>query len=221
MIADTTAPKATIDWTGISRRFFNPGELETFVAFVEDAHAEVVVEIGVNEGRNAQVLLSRDNDITRYIGIEVPPTYKPSLAVQAKEVPRLPGRLAAHDFRFELIIRPRGAFDVSADELPPADVVFIDGDHSWEAVVADTALAMAITKPGGLIVWHDYHELGTVDVKRVLDGLSRWVPIEHVAGTWFCVHRRPASAVPYPATRALREQLRVVHDETGPSIPAQ
>jgi len=191
MIAEQAFPKAEIDWTGISRRFFNPGELETFVALVEEPAAQVIVEIGVNEGRNPQVILSRRNAVERYIGIEVPISYKPPLAVQRSEVPTLPGRLCAHDPRFELIIRPRGAFDLRPEDLPAADLVFIDGDHSWEAVVADTALAMAITKPGGLIVWHDYHDLGTVDVKRVLDALSRWIPITHVSGTWFCIHERP------------------------------
>lgn len=194
MIADIYARQATdIDWTGVSRRYFNPGELETFVAMVEDIEARVVIEIGVNEGRNAQVLLSRDNHLQHYIGVEVPFTYQPALKLQTREVPRLPGRLAAHDPRFELIIKPRGAFDLSPEDLPQADVVFIDGDHGWRGVLNDTFLAKQVVRPGGLIVWHDYHDMGNVDVRDVLLALSSEMLIHHLAGTWFAIHRAPPS----------------------------
>ena len=36
------------------------------------------------------------------------------------------------------------------------DSVLIDGGHSSEVVVADTALALRLTRPGGLILWHDF-----------------------------------------------------------------
>jgi hypothetical protein len=37
----------------------------------------------------------------------------------------------------------------------PADVAFIDGDHSYEGVWADIRLAMAFSRPGTLFVFHD------------------------------------------------------------------
>ena len=36
----------------------------------------------------------------------------------------------------------------------------------------DTALAGAVMRPGGIIMWHDYHDLGTVDVKSVLESYA-------------------------------------------------
>jgi predicted O-methyltransferase YrrM len=78
--------------------------------------------------------------------------------------------------------------------LPPADAVFIDGDHGCLAVEHDSALARALVRPGGIIVYHDYHELGTVDVKPVLDLLHRGGRnIEHVEGTWLAFERFLAS----------------------------
>jgi hypothetical protein len=40
--------------------------------------------------------------------------------------------------------------------LPKYDFVFIDGDHSYESVVADIDKAIRVLKPGGTIAFHDY-----------------------------------------------------------------
>lgn len=36
------------------------------------------------------------------------------------------------------------------------DMVFIDGDHSYEGVKSDTENAFEMVKSGGVIAWHDY-----------------------------------------------------------------
>lgn len=150
-----------------------------------------MIEIGVNDGRNPQVLLARENAVERYFGIDVPPSYRPALRVQAHEVPARPGHLV-RDPRFELILRPNGSLDLTPADLPEADVVFIDGDHGAKAVLHDTMLAQSIVRPGGLIIWHDYHDLGNVDVKSVLDALQIGLEragktIQHIEGTWLCI----------------------------------
>jgi len=40
-------------------------------------------------------------------------------------------------------------------EKTPIDLLFIDGDHSYEGVVADYDLYRPLVRPGGLIVFHD------------------------------------------------------------------
>lgn len=174
-----------IDWGTLPRRFLNPGELEVLVALVRSVNARSVLEIGVNTGRTARALLDNVPSIEHYQGIDVPPGYAFGCAVQKNEVPTNPGHYALGDTRFELILRPRGSFDLMPSELRPADVVFIDGDHSFKAVTWDTLLAHQVVRPGGMIIWHDYHDLGTVDVREVLHGeLERGFKIEHVEGTW-------------------------------------
>jgi predicted O-methyltransferase YrrM len=37
-----------------------------------------------------------------------------------------------------------------------ADLVFVDGDHSFDAVLADSRSAFDLIRPGGVVVWHDY-----------------------------------------------------------------
>lgn len=96
-----------------------------------------------------------------------------------------PGKLAIDDPRFELILRDRGTFDLTEDDLPACDVVFIDGDHSRGAVLNDRLLGEAIVRRGGLIVYHDDNGLDSVDVSSVLDGLADGgAEIVHVTGTW-------------------------------------
>jgi hypothetical protein len=77
-------------------------------------------------------------------------------------------------------------------ELPPADVIFIDGDHSARGVTHDTELALAAIKPGGTIIWHDYHDMPVVQVKPVIDKLvSQGRTIFRVEGTWIAFERFP------------------------------
>lgn len=179
-----------IERGGLPARYMNPGELEVLIALVASARPAHVIEFGVNVGRTAKAILSNVVSVEQYTGIDVPETYVPSKAVQRYEVPTNPGALVVYDPRFTLLIRPRGSLDLSADDLEPCDAAFIDGDHGAEAVAHDTMLARALTRPGGIIVWHDYHDLGTVDVKAVLDRMHEaGRDISLVAGTWLAFER--------------------------------
>ncbi|MCC6243596.1 MAG: class I SAM-dependent methyltransferase [Gemmatimonadaceae bacterium] len=73
-----------------------------------------------------------------------------------------------------------------------ADLVFVDGSHAKSYVESDSAKAMRIVRPGGLVLWHDYagprHAAG---VYEALNALSARVPLRHVRGTTFVVWQRP------------------------------
>lgn len=170
----------------------NNGELETLVALVRSVRPRHMIEFGVNVGRTAKAIMANVDGIERYTGIDVAPGYVPAKAVQRNEVPAHPGELVAADPRFELVVRPRGSLDLTTADLAPCDAAFIDGDHGREAVMHDTALARALVRPGGIIVWHDYQELGTVDVKAVLDEMHQaGDAIWRVEDTWIAFERKP------------------------------
>jgi predicted O-methyltransferase YrrM len=174
----------------------NPGEADVLVALMRSVAPRRVVEIGVNEGLSARDLLAHVPSIADYVGIDVLPGYRPGCAVQRHEVPANPGHVVA-DPRFTLWLRRAGSLDLTAAALGPCDAMFIDGDHSRDAVRADSALARACVRPGGLVVWHDYHDRGTVDVRDVLDAMMLSAPeraIFHVEGTWLAFERVPAAA---------------------------
>lgn len=57
----------------------------------------------------------------------------------------------------------------AAVEIPePVDLAFIDGDHDYQAVLADLAVARRHLKPGGLVAFHDY--------RTSPDEAGRWNP---------------------------------------------
>jgi predicted O-methyltransferase YrrM len=167
-----------------------PGELEKLVAIVRiTEQPKVMVEIGCHEGRTAAACLREILSLERYIGIEAEPSYRPGLEVQRRETPGRPGHYALADPRFNLMIRPRGSLDIAPADIVAADVVFIDGDHSAEAVLHDTALARAIVQTGGVVIWHDYGN-PNAQVTRVLDDdVRRGYDISHIEMTWLAFER--------------------------------
>jgi predicted O-methyltransferase YrrM len=62
------------------------------------------------------------------------------------------------------------------------DFCFIDGGHGYEHVHSDTANALRMIKPGGLIFWHDYSRWWP-GVQRCLDECAATLPVFRVEGT--------------------------------------
>ena len=183
-----------IDWTGLPTRFMDHGnkDLETLIALIRSVNPRHVIEFGVNVGRTAKAIMANVPGIERYTGIDVPLSYVPLLALQLYNAVLNPGEMVLDDPRFKLIVSTRGSLDLSPDDLEPCDAAFIDGDHGLEAVMHDTMLVRALMRPGGIIVWHDYHDLGTVDVKAALDGMHQaGDAIYRVDDTWLAFERRP------------------------------
>ena len=174
-----------IDWLGLHRKYLNDGEMEVIASILRVVEAKSILEIGCRDGRTARVLLHNVSSLGRYIGVDVPMSYVPSLAHQRAEMVTNPGQFATVDPRFELVIRQRGSLDLAPPDFPfLVDAVFIDGDHSEAVVVHDSELARTVVCPGGAIIWHDYCNEG-VEVQKALDRLSDegW-PIKAVEGTW-------------------------------------
>lgn len=85
------------DVSGLPTEFFNPGELEVFLDLIAERKPKIIVEFGVNRGRNAAAVLRNFKFVKRYIGIDVTPDYVPAMRCQRGEVPKRPGELAEHD----------------------------------------------------------------------------------------------------------------------------
>ncbi len=70
------------------------------------------------------------------------------------------------------------------------DLVFVDGSHALSYVRSDSAKALRMVKPGGLVLWHDYTPL-VPGVFTVLNELARELPLVHLRGTALVAYRRP------------------------------
>jgi cephalosporin hydroxylase len=66
--------------------------------------------------------------------------------------------------------RSQEAFDFVNDFDCMFDVVFVDGDHTYEGVSADVITYSRFVTPGGYLILHD--TVACVGVKRVFDGLK-------------------------------------------------
>lgn len=188
-----------LDWSGVPEehraRFLNPGEPEVLAALVRMATPynprKTMVEFGCQNGRTAKLLLDNVSTLTRYVGVDVPQNYITEKEVQREEVPPRPGELALDDPRFRLLLAGRGSQWLTPSDLGDVDVVFIDGDHSFRGVAMDTALAEGCMAPGGVIIWHDVHDLGTVDVSTFLEDYGPAIAgkVHQVSGTWIAFTR--------------------------------
>jgi predicted O-methyltransferase YrrM len=67
-----------------------------------------------------------------------------------------------------------------------ADLIFVDGGHSYECVSADTRSALSVIRPGGLVVWDDYAYYYP-EVVRVVEDLARERPIYRIDRSCFAV----------------------------------
>lgn len=100
------------------------------------------------------------------------------------------GTEVAH--KIEQLFGDSKALDV-APWVGTCDLVFVDGSHAYSYVVSDSAKALALLKPGGLVLWHDYagpdHSPG---VYRALNELAMRIPLVRIQGTSFAAYRMPA-----------------------------
>jgi predicted O-methyltransferase YrrM len=117
----------------------------------------VVVEIGVYEGMTSSILersLAADGEL-----VLVDP-YVPALLPERILRVSFPYLIARHSLRNAKhrcrFVREYSPAALETLQLSrPADLVFIDGDHSYPAVRSDFLGAQGILAPCGLIAFHD------------------------------------------------------------------
>jgi predicted O-methyltransferase YrrM len=164
--------------------YLNREETGLVVALMHEVEPKVVIEFGVQLGRTAKMLLANVPSIERYVGIDVPHHFEPTLQNQQSEVPETAGLYARSDPRFDLMLCADGSAGLRVADLPRCQAVFIDGDHSEGGVSHDSDLARAVVQPGGIIIYHDYGN-PAAEVTAALNGFVRngW-PIRRIEGTW-------------------------------------
>jgi predicted O-methyltransferase YrrM len=79
------------------------------------------------------------------------------------------------------------------DETPflaACDLIFIDGSHARSYVASDSAKALRMIKPGGLILWHDYRgPHRSRGVFETLNELARRLRLFQIEGTTLVAYR--------------------------------
>lgn len=130
------------------------------------AEGKIVLEVGSYCGRSTICLAKTAVAVTAVDTFDGRGT-----AAQGDTFPQFIRNLDRHGVVNK--VRPVRADSVTVlPDLPPVyDLVFIDGDHSYESVKQDAELASRVLKPGGILAFHDYDSESDPGVTQAVDEL--------------------------------------------------
>ena len=128
-------------------------------------------EIGVHGGEMSLKLLTRPDLFLLMVDNwkgkdEWPNGYKPQDMARAKDAAMWRTEFAGER---RTIIHADSVAAAAGVKRRSLDFVFIDADHTYEAVKADIKAWLPTVKPGGLIGGHDYGKPGFPGVKQAVD----------------------------------------------------
>jgi predicted O-methyltransferase YrrM len=140
---------------------------------------ELVFEVGTFLGATTIQLAA--NTTAPVYTLDLPPANAGEAAREDVFRPERPGLLIAdspYEERITQLFGDSRTFNFSPFHRR-VDLVFVDADHSYDAVRADSRRAVEMLSDRGAVVWHDYaqNEPGVV---RALEELGRELPLRHL-----------------------------------------
>lgn len=118
-----------------------------------------VVNIGAGGGTSALTLLTARHDLNLY-SVDIEPGITPvggleneRLIIEASDV--------SYAGRYWQLAGDSKLIGMNWDASQPIDMVFVDGDHSYEGCAGDIATWWPHLKPGGVMALHDYEKVGS------------------------------------------------------------
>jgi predicted O-methyltransferase YrrM len=177
-------------------------DLETWVLCNLAKTARVIFEFGTATGKTTYLLARNapaDAEIVT-LTLDEKDAYRAAAGdTQAAKRAALDESLAAFVYRgtaVERRIKQLFGDSKAFDETPyigRCDLVFVDGSHARSYVESDSRKALAMLRPGGTMLWHDYagprHAEG---VYEALNALARELPLRHIKGTMLVAYQSPA-----------------------------
>lgn len=167
-------------------RWTPPMETQLLAWLSTQAPAGDILEIGCNNGLTTREFALSNPDRTVY-AVDFVEVHNTMVAEQQYELPTQEfGKWCSNLPNVRLFNENSRTWDYTR---APFSFVFIDGDHSYEGVKADTERALAHLPSGSVIVWHDYEASHPewCQVKRYID--TEMVPrfgdaLVHYIDTW-------------------------------------
>ncbi len=177
---------------------------EGWVLAVLAKKAKQIFEFGTCTGRTTYLLAKNSSFDAKVATLTLSPETKKNYQAGAKDDPEdTKNALQESSFRnffyshtdvtgkIQQFFGDSKEFD-EKPSLNKCDLIFVDGSHAYSYVKSDSAKAIAMAKPGGLVIWHDY--IGPYWVKGVyhaLNELSKDFPLVHIHGTTLVAYRKP------------------------------
>lgn len=129
-------------------------ELTVLCQLARKFQPKKMFEFGTFDGRSSVNLLLNAPEAHLYT-LDLPPDVR-TLPEEAKVGERL--QRPEFEGRYTQLFGDTRYFDYSAYR-GQMDLIFIDAGHVYELVKNDTARALEVVKPGGVIVWHDFGQI--------------------------------------------------------------
>jgi predicted O-methyltransferase YrrM len=186
--------------------YFVPGgitDLETWVLCNLAKTARLIFEFGTGTGKTTYLLARNAPSDAKVVSLTLPADANRVYLETASDDPAAKrNALAELQTAFVYDGTPAAAKitqlygDSKAfDETPYAgqcDLVFVDASHARSYVESDGRKALAMLRPGGHVLWHDYagprQSRGVYDA---LNALARELPLRHIYGTLLVAYRKP------------------------------
>ncbi len=175
-----------------------PTELMVIAAFVKQRQPAVCFEIGTFDGRTTENMAANQPDGGKCYTLDLPPEGADRAALPLAsgdkayiDKPVSGARISAQAKSGKIVqlYGDSGTYDFSP-YFGQVDLMFVDGSHSYEYVLSDTAAAWKMVKPGGLILWHDYDSRWWPGVTRALNELqsrdARFQNVRNIENTALC-----------------------------------
>ena len=173
----------------------NLGELAVLASAAAATSAgEEIIEIGTFDGRTTLNLAVNAPAKYRIATLDLPPDAAPKFELAPGERAYVEKPRSGRRFlqappewtdaagRITQLLGDSATFDWSP-HAGRAGLVFVDGSHAHDYVIADTGTAFALVAKKGMVIWHDY---GVWEgVTRALEEIeaSRQLGLRHVRGT--------------------------------------
>jgi len=160
------------------------GDLLSVAAICRHCAPQRVMEIGTFTGETTWTMARNLPEESKILTLDLPPDQIPqhfaayaagsafSNTPEALKIQQLYGWSQSFDF---------------SPYYGKMDLVFIDGDHSFDAVRNDTEHALKLAKQRGIIVWDDYRFLNCHEscrgVSEYLHSAMNLMPVRQLCGT--------------------------------------
>jgi hypothetical protein len=162
-----------------------------------------IIEIGTFDGRTTLNLAINAAPHLSVFTLDLPPDATPKFALAPGERAFVDKPQSGRHFaapqpewaadarRITQLYGDSSTFDFSAHQGRAA-LVFVDGSHAYDYVVADSDTARSLAAPGGLVLWHDYGvwEGVTRALEELEDGAK--LGLRQMRGTSLVVWRNAA-----------------------------
>jgi predicted O-methyltransferase YrrM len=153
------------------------GDLFVLLKAVVGFKAKRILEIGSYRGDTARSIAENIPDDARVCAVDIDPRHGAAYRNTPWER-KIDRRTAAFS---RDVFEPNEKFDL----------IFIDGNHEFDAVVHDTAVAFELVAEQGVILWHDYTDAtyfsGLSRVPEALEQFTQKHAIISISGTTLAV----------------------------------